>query len=75
MPCNTCKHWHPVGNHTTNTGGIYQETPVGACHNSEALDGIIRTEQEEISLSLTVIVGVATGLITKEGFECCYWDG
>ena len=74
MPCSTCKHWMENGENMLNLDGIEIDCSVGSCSNTLVQDSIIKTEMDENVLAITAIVGVTTSVITKEHFECKYYE-
>lgn len=62
------------GENMANLDGVEIDCMVGSCLNTLVQDAIIKTEMDENVLAITAIVGVTTSVITKEYFECRYYE-
>ena len=62
------------GENMLNLDVVELDCLVGSCSNTLVQDAIIKTDIEENVLAITAIMGVVTSVITKEHFECRYYE-
>jgi hypothetical protein len=74
MPCSNCKYWNETGETTVRHMDIHITNLVGNCSSTDVHDAIIKTDQDEDILAITVIMGVTTSVTTKDYFECKYYE-
>ncbi|CAB4140693.1 hypothetical protein UFOVP402_59 [uncultured Caudovirales phage] len=72
--CKSCKYWIEVGKSIAQVGDFDLSADLGSCTSPDALDGIVRSEQDDSFFTVHMIIGQSTGLFTRSDFGCKYFN-
>lgn len=74
MNCKTCKYWTEIGETMGKIGDVVIDDKLGSCSSQDAIMNVIRTEEDEENLTISIIVGLGTGLYTRPEFGCIFHE-
>ena len=74
MNCSNCKYWAEIGETMGKIGELSIDDKIGSCSSQDAIMNVIRTEEDGESLTISVIVGIGTGLYTRPEFGCRFFE-